>query len=79
MTRIDEEKVGDSPGCAVVKTLCLHCRGLRFDPWSSNQDPTCLRPKRKRLLLVTDTNLKIYVHISGGVVSRCMACGIFIP
>ena len=20
----------------VVKTLCFHCKGLRFDPWSGN-------------------------------------------
>ena len=27
---------GDFPGGPVVKTLCFHCRGRRFDPWSGN-------------------------------------------
>ena len=26
----------DSPGSPVVKTLCLHCKGHRFDPWLGN-------------------------------------------
>ena len=30
------------PGGLVVMTLHFHCRGHRFDPWSGNQDPTCL-------------------------------------
>ena len=25
----------DFPGGPVVKTACCHCRGCRFDPWSS--------------------------------------------
>ena len=24
------------PGSPVVRTLCFHCRGHRFDPWSGN-------------------------------------------
>ena len=24
------------PGCPVVRTPCLHCRGPRFDPWSGH-------------------------------------------
>ena len=27
----------------VVKTLCSHCRGHEFNPWSGNQDPSCYR------------------------------------
>ena len=43
----------------MVKTLCFHCRGHGFDPWSVNYDPLsfAVRPKerkgkksRKRLL-----------------------------
>ena len=29
---------GDFPGGPVVRTLCFHCRGHRFDPWSGNSD-----------------------------------------
>ena len=32
---------GDFPGSPVVKTLCFHCTGHGFDPWSENEDPTC--------------------------------------
>ena len=28
------------PGHPVVATLCFHCRGHRFDPWSGKKDPT---------------------------------------
>ena len=31
----------DFPGGPVVKTLCFHCQGPWFSPWSENQDPTC--------------------------------------
>ena len=26
----------DFPGGPVVKTLCFHCKGHRFGPWSGN-------------------------------------------
>ena len=29
----DCSDMGDVPGDPVVKTLCFHCRGQRFDPW----------------------------------------------
>ena len=40
----------DFSGGPVVKTLCFHCRGCGFDPWSGNWDPACCtaQPKRKR-------------------------------
>ena len=28
-------------GSPMVKTLCFHCRGLRFKPWRGNWDPAC--------------------------------------
>ena len=34
-------KRGEFPGGTLVKILCFHYRGHRFDPWSENQDPTC--------------------------------------
>ena len=34
------EEVGDFPGGPVVKTLHFHCRGLGFNLWSRNKDPT---------------------------------------
>lgn len=27
------------PGSPVLRTLCFHYRGHRFNPWSENQDP----------------------------------------
>ena len=30
------------PGGPEVKTLHFHCRGLGFDPWLGNLDPTYL-------------------------------------
>ena len=42
MGKVQENKQRDLPGGPVVKTLRFHCRGRRFDPWSGNQDPTCL-------------------------------------
>ena len=43
-------EVGGFPGCAVVRTLCIHCRGHGFKPWSGNEDPTCpvLWQKKKK-------------------------------
>ena len=42
-------KRGEFPGGTMVKILCFHYRGHRFDPWSENQDPTCpaLQPKER--------------------------------
>ena len=31
-----EGSLSDFPGGPVVKTLCFHCRGHKFDPWSRN-------------------------------------------
>ena len=31
----------NSTGGPVVKTASFHCRGLGFNPWSGNKDPTC--------------------------------------
>ena len=31
----------DFPGGPVLKTLCFYCKGLRFNPWPGNSDPTC--------------------------------------
>ena len=46
---------GDFPGSPVVKTLCFHCTGHGFDPWSENEDPTChavcSKKKKKRVIL----------------------------
>ena len=41
---------GDLPGSSGAKTQCFHCKGHGLDPWSGNQDPTCLAvwPERKR-------------------------------
>ena len=33
---VQEHWVKDFPAGPVVKTLCFHCRGLRFDLWSGN-------------------------------------------
>ena len=42
-------KRGEFPGGTLVKILCFHYRGHRFDPWSENQDPTCpaLQPNER--------------------------------
>ena len=42
----------DSPGCPVVKTLCVQSRGRRFDPWSGNRDPTSyvVWPKKTKFM-----------------------------
>ena len=29
----------DFSGSPVVKTLCFHCKGLGFDPWSGTMNP----------------------------------------
>lgn len=31
-----EDHSGDLPGGPAVRSLCLHCRGYRFSPWSGN-------------------------------------------
>ena len=31
-----KSKLRDFPGCPVVRALCVHCRGCRFDPSSGN-------------------------------------------
>ena len=58
---------GDFPGGPVVKTLCFHCRGRRFDPWSGNYDPLSFTVRlkerkgkkgRKRLLFTVSEVLK---------------------
>ena len=35
----------------MVKTLCFHCRGLRFNPWSGNYDAAycTVQPKNKKI------------------------------
>ena len=38
----------DFPGGPVVTTPRFHCRGLRFNPWSGNQDPCMLRSQKKK-------------------------------
>ena len=40
---LERNKDGDFPGGPVVKESALQCKGLRFDPWSGNQDPTCCK------------------------------------
>ena len=43
----------------MVQSPYSHCRGHRFDPWSGNQDPTCLtvwqKKKKKRMLFGSQT------------------------
>ena len=39
------------PGGTVVRTLCFHCQGPRFDPWSGNYDsikPCGMTPPKKQ-------------------------------
>ena len=31
-----ENQQGEFPGGPVVRTLCYHCQGCRFNPWSGN-------------------------------------------
>lgn len=31
-----KERNWEFPGCPVVSTLCFHCQGYRFNPWSRN-------------------------------------------
>ena len=42
------------PGGPVVKIPCFQCRGLGFNPWPGNEDPTChvVRPKDAKQTLV---------------------------
>ena len=35
------------PGGPVVRTLCIHCRGHRFDPWSGIPEAVCAAKKKK--------------------------------
>ena len=48
------ERVGERtrgfPGGPEVKALPFHCRGLGFDPWLGNLNPTYLtaQPREKR-------------------------------
>ena len=39
----------DFPGDPVVKNLCFHCSGHRFNSWLEKYDPTCYRvwPRKK--------------------------------
>ena len=39
---------GGFPGGLVVKTFTSHCRGLRFDLWSGNLNPTCHMVQSKK-------------------------------
>ena len=34
--RILKSLCGEFPGIPVVRTLCFHCSGPRFNPWSGN-------------------------------------------
>lgn len=38
------------PSGPVVKLLCFHCSGDRFNPWLGNQQSTCLtmQPRKKK-------------------------------
>ena len=42
---------GDFPGRQVVKTLCFHCRGCGFDPWSGELRSRNLRGVAKYINL----------------------------
>ena len=46
----------------MVKTLCSHCRGHRFDLWSGNLNPTChmLQPKKKKTIITKQTKKKTW-------------------
>ena len=43
--------VREFPCSTVFKTLCSHCQGPRFEPWSGNWDPTSLAVRSKNILL----------------------------
>ena len=48
------------PGGPVVRTLCFHCKGHKFHPWSGNQGtkiPQAVQPKTQTYTL-TKTNKK---------------------
>ena len=39
--RLKIQGTGTSLVVQRLKTLCFHCRGHRFGPWSGKEDPTC--------------------------------------
>ena len=53
----------------MVKTLCLHCRGHRFNPWSGTEIPHALRCSQK-LKCLKKTKEKVFV-------SAAKKCGIY--
>ena len=46
----EREGFGEFPGGPLVRTLCFHCQGPRFNPWLGNKDPRShsVQPKKKK-------------------------------
>ena len=51
----------DFPDDPVVRTLCFHCWGPKFDPWSGNYDHTghVVQPKRKKREILAMMSLRL--------------------
>ena len=47
---IQEIYLREFPGSpvAIARTLCFHCRGHGFEPWSGNSDPASHVAKKKK-------------------------------
>ena len=43
---------GEFPGGPVVRTLCFHSSGHRFNPWLGNLDPisSAVQEKKKKII-----------------------------
>ena len=56
---------GHFPGCSVVKTLCLHCRGHEFNPWSGNWDSECQEERPHSPIKSSITTAKENYQLTG--------------
>ena len=62
----------DLPGSPVVKIACCHCRGRRFDPWSSllGELRSCMPPSKAETKQNKRTENNRCWNILGGAVVK---------
>ena len=42
----------------MVRILCFHCRGHKFNPWSGNSSNLCVMAKKKKRMMIINKHLK---------------------